>query len=77
MFQQLASLGRLRPLHRLLQAPFTLHRQMLRARSTRVGAGGARRASRRASSLKMNALTDVPLIEALVARGRRPAPRST
>ena len=41
VFQQLASLGRTRPLQRLLQAPFTLHRQMLaHDRARRRGGGG-------------------------------------
>jgi polyphosphate kinase len=68
VFQQLASLGRLKPAHLLLQAPFTLHRQM-RAHVARVGAAAA--AGKPASMvLKMNALTDVPLIEALIEAGR-------
>jgi polyphosphate kinase len=68
VFQQLASLGRLKPAHLLLQAPFTLHRQM-RALVARVGAAAA--AGRPASLvLKMNALTDVPLFEALIEAGR-------
>jgi polyphosphate kinase len=68
VFQQLASLGRLKPAHLLLQAPFTLHRQM-RALVARVGAAAA--AGHPASMvLKMNALTDVPLIEALIEAGR-------
>ncbi len=68
VFQQLASLGRTKPLRALLQAPFTLHRQML-AQIERVAA--AARAGRRARIVvKINALTDVPLIRALVHAGR-------
>jgi polyphosphate kinase len=68
VFQQLASLGRTKPLRVLLQAPFTLHRQML-AQIEKVAA--AARAGRRARIVvKINALTDVPLIRALVKAGR-------
>ncbi|HEY4065886.1 MAG TPA: polyphosphate kinase 1 [Burkholderiaceae bacterium] len=68
VFQQLASLGRMKPLHQLLQAPFTLHKQML-AQVERVAA--AARAGQRARIVaKMNALTDVPLILALVQAAR-------
>ena len=42
VFQQLASLGRTRPLRTLLQAPFTLHKQML-AHVSMVADGGRRR----------------------------------
>jgi polyphosphate kinase len=47
VFQQLASLGRTRPLRLLLQAPFTLHRQMLAsvARVAEAAAAGKRRGS--------------------------------
>ena len=68
VFQQLASLGRMKPLRTMLQAPFTLHKQML-AHIGRVGeAAAAGRAAR--IVVKINALTDVPLIEALVAAGQ-------
>jgi polyphosphate kinase len=64
VFQQLASLGRMRPLHTLLQAPFTLHSGML-ARIAQVAEAAA--AGRRARIIvKINALTDAALIEALV-----------
>ncbi len=67
VFQQLASLGRMRTPKLLLQAPFTLHKQML-AHIARVAdcaaAGGAGRIV-----VKVNALTDVALINALVAAG--------
>ena len=68
VFQQLASLGRMKPLRRLLQAPFTLHKQML-AQIEKVAV--AARAGKRARIVaKMNALTDVPLILALVGAAR-------
>ena len=67
VFQQLASLGRMKPPKLLLQAPFTLHKQML-AHIARVAdfarGGGAGRIV-----VKMNALTDVALIQALIAAG--------
>jgi polyphosphate kinase len=68
VFQQLASLGRMRPLRCLLQAPFTLHKQMLvhiDKVAASAAAGGAARIV-----VKLNALTDVPLIEALVRAGQ-------
>ena len=65
VFQQLASLGRTRPLKTLLQAPFTLHKQMLAHVSTVADAAAAGRTAR--IVVKINALTDVALIEALVA----------
>ena len=68
VFQQLAGLGRLRPAHCLLQAPFTLHKQM-RAHVERVTAAAAAGAPARIV-VKINALTDVPLIEALIAAGQ-------
>jgi polyphosphate kinase len=68
VFQQLASLGRTKPLRCLLQAPFTLHKQML-AQIERVAS--AAHAGRRARIVvKINALTDVPLIHALITAGR-------
>ena len=68
VFQQLASLGRMKPLRRLLQAPFTLHKQML-AHIDKVAV--AARAGQRARIVaKMNALTDVPLIHALIKAAR-------
>jgi polyphosphate kinase len=68
VFQQLASLGRLKPPKCLLQAPFTLHRKM----KTHIEEVGAAAAAGRPARIiaKMNALTDVPLIEALVHAGR-------
>jgi len=68
VFQQLASLGRTGPLRVLFQAPFTLHRQML-AHVARVGEAAAARRNARIV-VKINALTDVALIAALVAAGQ-------
>ena len=68
VFQQLASLGKMRPLRQLLQAPFTLHKQML-AHIHQV-ADAARQGRPARIVAKINALTDVPLIEALVAAGQ-------
>jgi polyphosphate kinase len=68
VFQQLASLGRTRPLRALLQAPFTLHRQML-AHIERVAAC-ARAGGPARIVVKINALTDVLLINALVGAAR-------
>jgi polyphosphate kinase len=68
VFQQLASLGSMKPSRGLLQAPFTLHRQMV-AHIQKVAA--AAHAGRRARIIvKMNALTDVALIHALIRAGQ-------
>ena len=64
VFQKLASLGRMKPTHGLLQAPFTLHRQMV-AQIQKVAAS-ARAGGRARIVVKINALTDVPLIHALI-----------
>jgi polyphosphate kinase len=64
VFQQLASLGRTKPLRALLQAPFTLHRQML-AQIAKVTAAANAGAPARIV-VKVNALTDPPLIHALI-----------
>ena len=61
------SLGRSKPAHLLLQAPFTLHKQM-RAHVARVGAAAAAGEPARIV-VKINALTDVPLIEVLIRAG--------
>jgi polyphosphate kinase len=64
VFQQIASLTRMRPPRHLLTAPFVLHKQML-AHIAQVEA--AARAGKPARIVvKVNALTDVALIEALV-----------
>jgi len=68
VFQQLASLGRMRPLRAMLQAPFTLHKQMLAHVGRVAEAATAGKPAR--IVVKINALTDVPLIEALVAAAR-------
>ena len=68
VFQQLASLGRMRPTRVLLQAPFTLHRQML-AHIERVGQA-ARAAKPARIVVKVNALTDPGLIHALIQASR-------
>jgi polyphosphate kinase len=68
VFQQLASLGRTRPLRLLLQAPFTLHRQMLASVARVAEAAAAGRTAR--IVVKINALTDVALIAALVGAGQ-------
>ncbi|MBS0449632.1 MAG: polyphosphate kinase 1 [Proteobacteria bacterium] len=68
VFRQLASLGRTRPLKRLLQAPFTLHRQMLAHIAQVRDAAAAGRPAR--IVVKINALTDVGMIGALVDAGR-------
>ena len=71
VFQQLASLGRTKPLRALLQAPFTLHKQMLaQIEKVAVAAHAGRRAR---IVVKINALTDVPLIRALVRAGQQGA----
>ena len=63
VFQQLASQTRIKPPRHLLAAPFRLHRQMLRHIEQVTEAGKAGRPARIVA--KINALTDVPLIEAL------------
>ena len=68
VFQQLASLGRTRPLKVLLQAPFTLHSQTLVHLEKVAAAARAGRTAR--IVVKVNALTDPPLMKALVAAGQ-------
>jgi polyphosphate kinase len=68
VFQQLASLGKTRPMKQLLQAPFTLHKQMLR--HVEQVAQAAREGKPARIVAKVNALTDVPIIDALVAAGQ-------
>ena len=68
VFQQLASLGKMKPLRCLLQAPFTLHRK---TEQHIVRVADAARAGLPARIVaKVNALTDVPLIEALIRAGQ-------
>ena len=68
VFLQLASQTRLKPPRHLLTAPFRLHRQMVRHVEQVAEAARAGRPAR--IVVKVNALTDVPLIEALVAASR-------
>jgi polyphosphate kinase len=68
IFQQLASLGRQKPTQGLLQAPFTLHREMLACIGRVADAAQGGKPAR--IVLKLNALTDVPLIEALIQAGQ-------
>jgi polyphosphate kinase len=68
VFQQLASLGRMKPLRQLLQAPFTLHRRALQL--IEKVADAARQGAPARIVVKINALTDAPLIEALVRAGQ-------
>jgi polyphosphate kinase len=68
VFQQLASLGKMRPLNMLLQAPFTLHAGMLAQLAQVADAAAAGRTAR--IVVKINALTDAALIEALVYAAR-------
>jgi polyphosphate kinase len=65
VFQQLASLVKVRTPRQLLTAPFVLHRRLLR--HLRQVADAARDGRRARVVVKINALTDVALIEALVA----------
>ena len=75
VFQQLASLGKTRPLRALLQAPFTLHRQLLQHIDRVAEAARAGQAAR--IVVKVNALTDVLMIERADPRRARRAPTST
>ncbi len=68
VFHQLASLGRTRPLRALLQAPFTLHRHMLTMIQRVADAAREKKPAR--IVVKLNALTDPALIEALVEASR-------
>ena len=64
VFQQLASLGKTRPLRALLQAPFTLHRRIVQHIDRVAEAARAGRPARIVA--KINALTDPAIIERLV-----------
>ncbi len=68
VFQQLASLGKTRPLRVLLQAPFTLHRKLLQHIAQVATAAG--RGKRARMVVKVNALTDAALINALIRAGQ-------
>lgn len=71
LFGHLASQSSLPKMKRLLVAPFTLHADML----SRIHAAGAAAAKGQGGRivLKMNALTDLPLVEALMAAGQQGA----
>lgn len=68
VFQQLASLGKTRALRQLLQAPFTLHKQMLK--HVELVTQAAREGKPARIVAKVNALTDIPLIDALITAGQ-------
>ncbi len=68
VFQQLASLGRMKRARALLHAPFSMHKQVL-ALVERVAAA-ARAGNTARIVVKLNALTDPPLIEALLRAGQ-------
>jgi polyphosphate kinase len=71
IFVHLASQTRLPRLHRALMAPFHLHRKMIEKIDV-LGEAATRGLDARIV-LKMNALTDEPLMQALVRAGRRGA----
>jgi len=71
LFGHLASQSRLPKMKRVLVAPFTLHAQM-KTLIEAVGHAAARGATGRIV-IKMNALTDEPLMEALLAAGQKGA----
>jgi polyphosphate kinase len=71
LFGHLASQSRLPKMKRLLVAPFHLHAQMMTLIEA-VGNAAARGASGRIV-IKMNALTDIPLVQALLAAGQKGA----
>jgi polyphosphate kinase len=71
LFGHLASQSRLPKMKRLLVAPFQLHADML-ARIAAVGEAAAR-GSKGRIVIKMNALTDEPLIVALLQAGQKGA----
>jgi polyphosphate kinase len=68
IFQQIASLTRTKPPRHLLTAPFVLHKRMLAGIGQVAEAARAGRPAR--IVVKVNALTDIALIEALVAAGQ-------
>ena len=68
LFRHIASQVKLPRMQKLLVAPFNLHRQMLsKIRATELSAKQGKAAK---IILKMNALTDVALVQALVRAGR-------
>ena len=71
LFGHLASQSRLPKMKRLLVAPFHLHAHMMTLIEA-VGRAAARGAPGRIV-IKMNALTDIPLVQALLAAGQKGA----
>lgn len=65
IFQQLTSLGKVKPLRKLLQSPFTLHKALLE--KIEREAGFARQGKRARIIAKMNALIEPQIIQALYA----------
>ncbi len=72
LFQQLASQARVKPPRHLVAAPFGLQRRMLQHVAQAAEAARAGRPAR--IVVKVNALTDPALIEALLAAGRAGVP---
>ena len=68
IFQQIASLTRTKPPRHLLTAPFVLHKRMIAYIAQVAEAARAGKPAR--IVVKVNALTDLALIEALVAAGQ-------
>ena len=64
VFQQLASLGKMKPLRQMLQAPFTMQRRLIHTIERVAEAARAGQPAR--IIVKINALTDPMLIDALV-----------
>ena len=64
VFQQLASLGKMKPLRQMLQAPFTMQRRLIHTIERVADAARAGQPAR--IIVKINALTDPMLIDALV-----------
>ena len=65
IFQQLTSLGKVKPLRKLLQSPFTLHKALIE--KIEREAALARQGKRARISAKMNALIEPQIIQALYA----------
>jgi polyphosphate kinase len=72
IFQQLASLARVKTPRQLLVAPFTLHRRLLHCIALTEAA--AREGKPARIVVKVNALTDPTLIKALIAAGQAGVP---
>jgi polyphosphate kinase len=68
VFQQIASLTRVKPPRHLLTAPFVLHRRLMKHLAQVAEA--ARRGQPARVVAKFNALTDAPLIQALIEAGQ-------